>query len=217
MSSITETFSAATKSQLEAQFQIFANLSKAAVDSAEKVIALNLNTTRASVEKSSAAAKKLLAAKDPKEFFSLSAAEPIALDKLFAYSRELVNIATAAQSQLLQTAQSGIRKAGAATVAAAKPAVLPPVTAPAAAPTSPAVTAAVLAAVHAVNEPVPPAEITTPKPVAAQLDIEDVEPIEVKADVPHVFPEPAVKPIALSPSEAKPTKTKSASAPKARK
>jgi hypothetical protein len=66
MSSITEQFSAATKSQLEAQFQIFNTLASTAVGSAEKVIALNLSTTKASVEKSSAAAKKLLTARSRK-------------------------------------------------------------------------------------------------------------------------------------------------------
>ena len=76
MSSITEQFSAATKSQLEAQFQIFNTLASTAVESAEKVITLNINATKASVEKSSAAAKQWLAAKDPKEFFTLSAQPP---------------------------------------------------------------------------------------------------------------------------------------------
>lgn len=111
MSSLTEQFSAVTKSQLEAQFKIFNTLANTAVDSAEKVIALNLNTTKASVEKSSAAARKLLEAKDPQELFSLNAAQPSGFDNLLAYGRQLYNIATAAQTELLQSAQSGLKEA----------------------------------------------------------------------------------------------------------
>ncbi|MYM88081.1 TIGR01841 family phasin, partial [Rugamonas sp. FT82W] len=110
MSSITEQFSAATKSQLEAQFKIFNSFASTAVDSAEKVIALNISTTKASVEKSSAAAKKLLDAKDPREFFSLSAAEPASFDNLLAYGRELYSIASGIQNELIQSAQSTIKQ-----------------------------------------------------------------------------------------------------------
>lgn len=111
MSSLTEQFSAVTKSQLEAQFKIFNTFASTAVDSAEKVIALNLNTTKASVEKSSAAARKLLDAKDAQELFSLNAGQPTGFDHLLAYGRQLYNIATAAQTELLQSAQSGIAQA----------------------------------------------------------------------------------------------------------
>jgi phasin family protein len=111
MSSLTEQFSAVTKSQLEAQFKIFNTFASTAVDSAEKVIALNLNATKASVEKSSAAARKLLEAKGPQELFSLSAGQPTGFDNLLAYGRQLVSIATAAQAELLQSAQSGIKQA----------------------------------------------------------------------------------------------------------
>jgi phasin family protein len=111
MSSLTEQFSAVTKSQLEAQFKIFNTFASTAVDSAEKVIALNLTTTKASVEKSSAAARKLLEAKDAQELFSLNAAQPSGFDNLLAYGRQLVSIATAAQTELLQSAQSGIKQA----------------------------------------------------------------------------------------------------------
>lgn len=111
MSSLTEQFSAVTKSQLEAQFKIFNTFASTAVDSAEKVIALNLNTTKASVEKSSAAARKLLDAKDAQELFSLNAGQPTGFDNLLAYGRQLVNIATAAQTELLQSVQSGIKQA----------------------------------------------------------------------------------------------------------
>ncbi|HEU4844420.1 MAG TPA: TIGR01841 family phasin [Burkholderiaceae bacterium] len=109
MFSIPEQFSAATKSQIEAQLNIINNLASKAVESAEKVIALNISTTRASVEKSSSAARQLLEAKDPREFFTLSTGQSNYLDNLLAYSRQLFNIATSAQAELIQSAKDQIK------------------------------------------------------------------------------------------------------------
>jgi phasin family protein len=206
MSSITEQFSAATKSQLEAQFNILSTLASTAVGSAEKVIALNLSTTKASVEKSSAAAKKLLTATDPKEFFSLNAAEAPSFDGLLAYGRELYSIATSAQNELIKSAQSSFKQV---TELAATKATTP-------VKTPPALAAAVSAAVEAVaaNEPVAaptPKAPKTPKPIAAPIPEEDTF-IEVKADIKPSFPEVPPKPIALA-ADSKPAKA----APKAKK
>jgi phasin family protein len=202
MSSITEQFSAATKSQLEAHFKIFNMLASAAVDSAEKVIALNLSTTKASLEKSSAAAKQLLSARDPKEFFTLGTPQQGSLDGLLAYGRALYSIATSAQSQLIQRGQS----------------TLTPVTAPAAAnpavaskPTPPALAAAVSAAVIAANEPIAVPKAPKAKPAAAPIPAQQ-EFIEVKAAIKPSFPAPPPKPITLAPPS-KPAKA----APKAKK
>ncbi|NVM75232.1 phasin family protein [Duganella sp. SG902] len=207
MSSITEQFSAATKSQLEAQFQIFSTLAQTAVGSAEKVIALNLSATKASVEKSSAAAKKLLTAKDPKEFFSLSAGEQPSFDSLLAYGRELYSIASTAQSELIKSAQSTLKQV--TDLAATKATVAPK--------TAPALAAAVSAAVEAVaaNEPVAEVAPKVPKakPAAAPIPVAEEDSfVEVKVDVKPSFPAPAPKPIALAPED-KPAKT---SAPKAK-
>lgn len=109
MFSIPEQFSAATKSQIEAQLNIINNLAAKAVESAEKVIALNISTTKASVEKSSSAARQLLEAKDPRDFFSLGTGQANYLDNLLAYSRQLFNIATAAQAELIQSAKEQIK------------------------------------------------------------------------------------------------------------
>jgi phasin family protein len=229
MSSITEQFSAATKSQLEAQFQIFSTLANTAVDSAEKVIALNISTTKASVEKSSAAAKKLLSAKDPQEFFSLGAAEPASFDKLLAYGRELYGIASTAQAELIKSAQSTLKQV---TDLAATPATVLP-------KTPPALAAAVSAAVTAISTPPAPAVVAKaetppanepvavpppkaakapakPKPAAAPIaEAAGDQPVEARvAPVKPSFPAPPPKPIALAP-ESKPAKLK-AVAPKAK-
>jgi phasin family protein len=206
MSSITEQFSAATKSQLEAQFNIFNTLASTAVGSAEKVFALNLSATKASVEKSSAAAKKLLAITDPKEFFSLNAAQPPSFDGLLAYGRELYSIATSAQNELIKSAQTSLKQVTDLATAKATTATNTP----------PALAAAVSAAVEAVaaNEPVvapTPKAPKIPKPAAAPIPEEDTF-IEVKADLKPSFPEVPPKPIALA-SDNKPAKA----APKAKK
>jgi phasin family protein len=228
MSSITEQFSAATKSQLDAQFQIFSSFASTAVASAEKFIALNISTTKASVEKSSATAKKLLAAKDPQEFFSLSTAEPASFDKLLAYGRELASIASTAQSELIKSAQSTFKQV---TELATTPATVVP-------KTPPALAAAVTAAVSAINTPSPaivgktetlpanepvaapvsaPTAVAAPKaakapakpkpaaaPIAAQQAPVDAKVTSVKPS----FPAPPPKPVALAP-ESKPAKLKS--------
>ncbi|MEO5932958.1 MAG: phasin family protein, partial [Duganella sp.] len=153
MSSLTEQFSAVTKSQLEAQFKIFNTFASTAVDSAEKVIALNLNTTKASVEKSSAAARKLLDAKDAQELFTLNAGQPSSFDHLLAYGRQLYNIATTAQTELLQSAQSGIKQAQ----ELAKATPLLPLAKPLAAAPVPVAKPAPLASIAPVSAPPAPA------------------------------------------------------------
>lgn len=218
MSSITEQFSAATKSQLEAQFQIFNTLASTAIDSAEKVVALNINTTKASVEQSSAAAKQLLSIKDPKELFSLGTQQPGSFDALLAYGRALYSIASTAQSELVKSAQSTIQQvselAATKTTAASATSTAAAATVKA---TPPVLAAAVSAAVTAANEPVvgeaaPVAKAPPkPKPVAAPIP-EQPDFIEVKATVKPSFPAAAPKPIALA-AVSKPAKA----APKAKK
>jgi len=203
MSSITEQFSAATKSQWDAQFQIFSSFASTAVASAEKFIALNISTTKASVEKSSATAKKLLAAKDAQEFFSLSSAEPAGFDKLLAYGRELAGIAATAQSELIKSAQSTFKQV---TELATAPATVVP-------KTPPALAAAVSAAVTAIGTPAPAivAKAETapakPKPVAAPIAAVE-KPVEVKVAVKPSFPAPPPKPVAAA-ANSKPAKLKS--------
>ncbi|MGW8394152.1 phasin family protein [Pseudoduganella sp. HUAS MS19] len=136
MFSIPEQFSAATKSQLEAQLKILNNFATTAFEGAQKVIALNLSTTKASVEKGSAAARELLEAKDPQDFFAKSTARAPNLDGLFAYNRELFSIASKTQAELFQAAQEQLKEAGnqVAQVPKLSAPVAAPVPAPAPAP-----------------------------------------------------------------------------------
>ena len=72
---IPEQFSNVAKTNLETQLSLFTNLTSKAFESVEKVVDLNMSVARTSLEDTSVAAKQLLAAKDPQEFFSLTAAQ----------------------------------------------------------------------------------------------------------------------------------------------
>lgn len=112
MFAIPEQFSNATKANFESQFAIFTALTNKAFEGVEKLVDLNLTAAKASLEETSATAKQLLSAKDPQEFFALSAAQaqPSA-EKAIAYGRHLASIASgttaefskAAEAQILET------------------------------------------------------------------------------------------------------------------
>src|SRR5471032_3284276 len=219
MFSITEQFSAATKSQLEAQLNLLNNYASKAVESAQKVLALNISTTKASVEKSSAAARRLLEAKDPQEFFSAGKAP--GFDNLLAYSRELFSIASAAQAELIQSAKAQIEQAApAAKAIVAKPAApavkvqlaevkkaaAAPVVAAAAAPAEVAVaapTAEPTPAPKAIAKPVakakPAAAAATPIADAIVQLVEPPEPAKPAA-APVVAAAAAPKPVVVKPA-----------------
>ncbi|RSZ57739.1 phasin family protein [Massilia atriviolacea] len=122
MSNLPEQFSAARKAQLEAQLDAFRHFSGKAVENTEKLIALNLKTTRASVEKSTAALQQLLAAKDPRDLFALTAHSRDSFDTLLDYSRALFGIAGSARADASPSSPSSTFAALAAPGAAREPA-----------------------------------------------------------------------------------------------
>jgi phasin family protein len=106
-------FAAVTKSNIEAQLAALTALTSAAFDGVEKVLELNITTAKTSLEESGLTAKQLLAAKDPQEFISLSAAQaqPTAA-KAIAYSRHLAGIASSTQAELARTAEEQLSATG---------------------------------------------------------------------------------------------------------
>jgi phasin family protein len=109
MFAIPEQFSNATKANFEAQIALMTELTNKTFESVEKILDLNINAVKSSLEESTATAKQLLAAKDPQEFFTLSAAQaqPNA-EKALAYGRHLATIATAAQAEFSKAAETQI-------------------------------------------------------------------------------------------------------------
>ncbi|HEX7636419.1 MAG TPA: TIGR01841 family phasin [Noviherbaspirillum sp.] len=110
---IPEQFSNVAKANFETQLSLFTNFANKAFESVEKVVDLNMSVVKTSLEDTSLAAKQLLAAKDPQEFFSLTAAQaqPTAA-KAIAYGRHLAGIATSTQAEFTRAAEEQIAEAG---------------------------------------------------------------------------------------------------------
>lgn len=81
-------------SHVEAQLTYLQNLTARSIQGAEQIIALNIQTARASMEKSSAAVRQLLSAKDPRDLLALTTSTQEHFDSLMAYGRALAGIAT---------------------------------------------------------------------------------------------------------------------------
>lgn len=109
MFSLPEEFSAATKSHFEAQLAMITALTNKAFESVEKIVDLNMNVVKASLEESTIAAKQLMTAKDPQEFMALSTAQgqPSA-EKALAYGRHLATIASTTQAEFTRAAEAQI-------------------------------------------------------------------------------------------------------------
>ncbi|HEY0847908.1 MAG TPA: TIGR01841 family phasin [Noviherbaspirillum sp.] len=109
MFALPEQFSAASKANIEAQLAMMTELTNKAFESVEKVIDLNLNAVKSSLEESNAAAKQFLAAKDAQEWLSLAAAQaqPNA-EKALAYGRHLASITSAVQAEFSKAAEAQI-------------------------------------------------------------------------------------------------------------
>jgi len=112
MFAIPEQFSNATKANLESQFALMSSLTSKTFESMEKLVELNINIARSTLTDSSSTARQLLAAKDPQEFFQLSAAQaqPNA-EKALSYSRQLASIASGTGAEFSKAAESQIVEA----------------------------------------------------------------------------------------------------------
>ena len=109
MFAIPEQFSNATKANFESQFAIFSSLTAKAFESVEKLVELNLTAAKASLEESTATTRQLLAAKDPQEFFAMSAAQvqPTA-EKAISYGKQVAAIAAGTQAEFTKAAETQI-------------------------------------------------------------------------------------------------------------
>lgn len=109
MFAFPEQFSNATKANLDAQFAMMSSLTSKAFEGMEKLVELNITAAKATLEESSQTVKQLLSAKDPQEFFSLSAAQaqPTA-EKAMSYSRQVAAIASGTQAEFSRAAEAQI-------------------------------------------------------------------------------------------------------------
>jgi phasin family protein len=95
MSTFPEQFSEARKSQLDVQFNLIRTFTGKAFDSAEKIMALNFDASRASLEKSSALVRQIMEVRDPRDLFALTREGQSQFDSVMAYGRQLFSIVAA--------------------------------------------------------------------------------------------------------------------------
>jgi phasin family protein len=108
-----EYFKNALRANLEAQIAMLTALTTTVFESIEKVVDLNLNAGKTSLEESAATAKQLLSAKDPQEFLSLTVAQAQpTVAKAIAYSRHLAGIAATAQAEFSRITEEQLAEKG---------------------------------------------------------------------------------------------------------
>jgi hypothetical protein len=103
MTSLSEQLSAVRKSQWEAQLDVFRALSQRALDSAEQLIALNMKTSRASVEQATGTFKQLLEITNPRDLIAIGSTAQGQWQQFFSYGRELLGIATGTHERTWST------------------------------------------------------------------------------------------------------------------
>ena len=93
MTSLPEQFNAARKAQFEAGFDFFQSFANQAIEGAGRVAALNLSTSRDSLERSARTARALMTSRDPRDLMMLGGHAEEQVRSLFTYGRELMDIA----------------------------------------------------------------------------------------------------------------------------
>jgi phasin family protein len=93
MTRFSDQLTAVRQAQLEAQLDMFRTLTTRALDSAGQIAALNVRTTRASMEQAAGTMKHLLEAREPRDLFALGSAAQDQWHTLFSYGRELFGLA----------------------------------------------------------------------------------------------------------------------------
>lgn len=115
MTSLSEQLSAVRKSQWEAQLDVFRALSQRAIDSAEQLIALNMKTSRASVEQATGTFKQLLEITNPRDLLIIGSSAQGQWQQFFSYGRELLGIAAGTHERTWSTQSAPLQLVPAAT------------------------------------------------------------------------------------------------------
>ncbi|MFZ6642958.1 TIGR01841 family phasin [Undibacterium sp. TC4M20W] len=234
MSLLTEQLSSAAQNQLAKQIAVFQAWSQLAFGGLEKLIALNFNTAKQSLENANSVTHDLLAATQAQELLHLgrSQAQP-QFEKILSYGRELAAISIDTRTELWQIVSKQSTAEIVATVAVATPALKaapaevtkPVVTKPVV--TKPVVTkpavkklaAKPIAATKQLTllaEPeVKPAKAPAKPKAVAKVAEKPVAKVAAKAPAAKAEVKPAVaKPSEVKPETAKPVVAKSSKAAK---
>ncbi|HEY0488725.1 MAG TPA: phasin family protein [Telluria sp.] len=103
MSTIPDQFSAASKSQIEAQLELIESFGARAFDGAARLVSLNIETGRAAVDSSSEALKQLAGVRDPRDLIALAKGTQD-FSKMIDYGREWFSIMSDVQAGLFKAA-----------------------------------------------------------------------------------------------------------------
>ncbi|MDB5761750.1 MAG: phasin family domain protein [Herminiimonas sp.] len=98
--------SPAAKDHMEAQFSLFADMSKELFHTVQKINELNIQVAQTVMEEAITGTHQLLVANDPYEALSIAAAQvqPV-VEKMRAYLQHISNIAAGTQVDLVKTAE----------------------------------------------------------------------------------------------------------------
>lgn len=222
MTSLPEQFNAARKAQFEAGFDIFHSLANQAFESASRVAALNLATSRDALERSARTATALFASRDPRDLLMLGGHAEEQVRSLFSYGRELMSIAGGTKPYAVRTPVLS----GASVETVAFKAVAP---APAPAPAPSPAPEPVMAAAAPEAAPSEPLVVAEPEP-PVELIVTATEPAPAPVTEPKaiakaagkgtaraaVVPHPAAAPVAAA-EEAGAPKVELPSSPRRKK
>lgn len=107
MTTLAEQFSAATKAGIEAQIAMINQFASKTFEGVEKLVDLNLNAAKSSLEETHEAAQQLLTARDAQEFLMLTGAQAQPnVEKGLAYGRYLAGIVSSTQAEWTKTAEA---------------------------------------------------------------------------------------------------------------
>ncbi|MBI1771593.1 MAG: phasin family protein [Burkholderiales bacterium] len=218
MSLLTEQLSSAAQNQLAKQITVFQAWSQLAFGGLEKLIALNFNTAKQSLENANNVAHELFAVKQAQELLDLSRAhgQP-QLEKILSYGRELASISSDTRAELWQIVSKQSAAVAAATVAtttAATPAPSPKATpAPAAKPAVKKLAAKPIAATKQLTllaEPeVKPTKAPAKPKAVAKVAEKPVSKVAAKPVTKAVAAKAEVKAVEIKPETIKPAAAKS--------
>ena len=174
---IPDKFSEAGKQQLARQIDFFQQFTTRAFDNAERILALNIETTRATLDQTSDAVRQLAPARDPRDLVALTTQSQQQVAAAMAYGRKLLEIAHPPA-----------------------PATPSPVTPPAPAAGEHIVTAAPVIVSEPVPEPEPAPEPAAPAiaPMGASDPEPELEPVRIAKTTPIAE---AVSEVAAAPTD----------------
>lgn len=229
MFSIPKQFSAATRNEFSSQLAAFNTLASKSMEALEKLVSLNLEAVKTTREESMSAAKKILSAQTPQQFFAATSERLQAnVQTIQSYARHLAEVTAGTQAEFIKIAQTQKTEADktaavivpAASIELAKPAVELTVAPQSAnderiAEAAPEVQPVAVKAVEEVS-PVetkpeaaalvkPAAEIAEKKPASSKPRAKAAL---AKSSVVSSFPNPGVKSLVKKPAAAKPATAK---------